>query len=168
MVTPSDRYKQDESGQWWYRMGPSGIRTRAQVKVCGHCGEDYVNFMPRSKFCCRRCAGMQMSNLRTYPNGPDDIHWRGGRKRDHGYVRLWKPDHPRCDSKGYFMEHRLVMEQKLGRLLERHEQVHHLNGIRDDNRVENLELWSKSHPSGVRVHDKHCPTCTCGATASGS
>lgn len=54
----------------------------------------------------------------------------------------------------YQMEHRLVMEQHIGRPLEAHENVHHINGVRNDNRLENLELWSSSQPPGQRVEDK--------------
>lgn len=52
------------------------------------------------------------------------------------------------------LQHRVVMEQHLNRPLTEHETVHHLNGDRTDNRLDNLELWSKSQPYGQRVSDK--------------
>lgn len=63
------------------------------------------------------------------------------------------PDHPRATSSPYVFEHILVAEDLLGRYLLDGETVHHRNGVRDDNRPENLELWTCPQPSGIRVSD---------------
>lgn len=62
-------------------------------------------------------------------------------------------DHPRAGSNGYVFEHVLVMEGLVGRHLVAGETVHHLNGVRDDNRPENLELWVRPQPTGIRAAD---------------
>ncbi len=61
--------------------------------------------------------------------------------------------HPRSGSNGYVFEHVLIMEDVLGRHLVAGETVHHLNGLRDDNRPGNLELWTRPQPSGIRAVD---------------
>jgi hypothetical protein len=63
------------------------------------------------------------------------------------------PEHPRTGNGSYVFEHVLVMEEMLGRYLLPGENVHHRNGVRDDNRPENLELWVTQQPTGIRGVD---------------
>jgi hypothetical protein len=72
-----------------------------------------------------------------------------GRKvQKSGYVMIWNPTHPMANGGGYVLEHRAVMAEHLGRMLERYEHVHHINGNRQDNRIENLQLFTRwTHPS---------------------
>lgn len=76
-------------------------------------------------------------------------NFKGYEKRN-GYIARTVWYHPKADSRGYVLEHRLIMEEQLGRILHADEIIHHKNHIRDDNRVENLELLTdqKRHAAG--------------------
>lgn len=85
----------------------------------------------------------------------DPVDWaQFSRVMEKGYVSVYKPNHPFATKQGRILEHRLVMEEMIGRHLEKHENVHHKNGNRKDNRPKNLELWSVRQPKGQRVEDK--------------
>lgn len=71
--------------------------------------------------------------------------WNGGKIVDkHGYILVKQNDHPNADRHGYVREHRLVMEQKLGRLLLPTESVHHKDGNKANNHPDNLELFASN------------------------
>jgi len=112
--------------------------------ACERCGKErWVRLLlsgkPRSSI-CRICILKGLA-------GPKHYGWKGGRKIHNGYVYIWLMDEdiffkPMTNRHRYVMEHRLVMAKKLGRNLQPWEIVHHRNGIKNDNRIENLQLMS--------------------------
>ena len=90
-----------------------------------------------------------LDNFKDFRSREKHPSWKGGRLITiQGYVKISMPEHPYCDCKGYILEHRVVMEKHLGRLLDRKEIVHHINRVRDDNRLENLELVENNKEHG--------------------
>ena len=144
--------------QRWKRTGdvqadiPLG--RRRQPETCGvgdpPCGRPTsANGMCRTHNARRETHGDPLPDLPVRRS-------KGGRWLSHGYVRVVVPPDLRhvTGGKTSYDEHRLVMALHLGRELARDEVVHHRNGDRTDNRIDNLELWSTYQPKGQRVHDK--------------
>jgi predicted nucleic acid-binding Zn ribbon protein len=159
----------------WYKSGDAKLYPGRECPVC------HSNFSAKSvkqKFCSSKCAGIGKSKSqgpRTCKAcGAEIEHTRysavycsaecrrigirhawttraksAGTKRtnSYGYILV------KVDQRTWRQEHRIVMEQKLGRPLGRQEKVHHINGIRSDNRPENLEVWENAHPPGTRKLD---------------
>jgi hypothetical protein len=98
----------------------------------------------------------ERERLKVANTGPNHWNWKGGRYIRQGYVVVYLPDNPSSKADGYIFEHRLVMEQHLGRLLTSNETVHHKNGIKTDNRIENLELVSHNGPHTGEIKCPHC------------
>lgn len=113
--------------------------------LCSNCGGVFYTEYLGAVLCSYSCR----------PTGEYSNAWKGGRiKTVDGYVQIYSPGHPKVGKRnGYVREHVLVMEKKLGRYLKDGENIHHKNGIKDDNRIDNLELWVTTQPSGQRVED---------------
>ena len=120
-------------------------REKLKSPPCGDCGGPTSPSNKSGK--CFKC-------YHAWRTGANHHTWKGGTRNSQGYKLIRDPHHPRAHTSGYVLEHIVIMEEFLGRALFPDENVHHKNGQRDDNRIENLELWSTSQPPGQRVEDK--------------
>lgn len=85
--------------------------------------------------------GFFKGQIRLAIAGKNHPRWKGGRNiNDKGYVLKFFPNHPFATKAGYIREHRLIMEKCIGCYLKKQEIVHHINGIKTDNRIKNLML----------------------------
>ena len=84
--------------------------------------------------------------------GENHGFWNGGKYYNRGYVLISRKEHPYSNSTGYIQEHRLIMEKHLGRYLTKDEVVHHINGIRDDNRISNLQVMTNKEHSLLHLN----------------
>jgi len=114
----------------------SVYRCFGKVRSKGYCSKHYTRFL---KF-------KDPLKMLIAENGAGSIN-------EYGYRLVYKPDHPNAQVGGRILEHRFVMSEKIGRPLRKFEYVHHKNGIRHDNRPENLEIWVSRHPPGQTPED---------------
>ena len=96
-------------------------------------------------------CGCASTDFLTSRRGPKSPAYRRGLKNSTGYIGILTRDHPYRCQRNYYPEHRLVMEEYLGRYLSPLEVVHHINEKRDDNRIENLMLFN-SNSGHVKFH----------------
>lgn len=82
------------------------------------------------------------------------LHKDGSGSIHNGYRRLYRPEHPNASKTGSIAEHTVIMTEYLGRALVKGENVHHINGDKLDNRLDNLEIWNTNQPPGQRAEDK--------------
>lgn len=146
---------------------------RWQSKICEKCGTTYTPSGPTQKFCSQRCARgvgvcphcgneFLLHADKTTGYCSRKCYWehkkangtQGRYVRQDGYIRLSVPEGtPGRQGDGRMPEHRYVMQVHLGRPIRDEEDVHHINGQKDDNRLVNLELWARSQPRGQRAVD---------------
>jgi len=132
-------------------IGKSQPNTNYEWSACQDCGKErwiYYNPNHNTQLVCRGCANERES-------GANNVRWKGGRDIRRGYIILKiRPDnffYSMADNKGRILEHRLVMAQHLGRCLHLWEIVHHINHIREDNRIENLQLVSDDRHKQITI-----------------
>lgn len=129
-----------------------------EMRECRLCSLEFYchpSTMYKRVYCSMKCRDAD-PNSGTRQKGEKNHNWKGGRSILGGYITIKSPDHPFKNSSGCVMEHRLVMEKMLGRYLTSNEQVHHRNGIKTDNRIENLEVVIKKMHFG----NVTCPHCS--------
>lgn len=122
--------------------------------ACEVCGKEYQRkyFYKGGRTCGLKCAAIlrirEGKGRPFYPKARLVVQ-KGN------YLREYAPKHPKADKDGRVAQHRLIMERHLGRQLEDWEKVHHRNGVKTDNRIDNLEIVTHARPNGWVI----CPHC---------
>jgi hypothetical protein len=150
--------------RWHYQklgLGNKGkIKVSTRVPFNTHCGCGCGAIVPERRpsgfphYCRSKDGKFYLVNHRPSIKGNKSHKWKGGRyKNNSGYVLIYVPNHLNAKRDGYILEHRYIWEQINGPL-KSNEVVHHINGIRDDNRIENLMALTHSKHSSDHVYQR--------------
>lgn len=140
------------------------MQKTGENRKCENCGSAYyvpgwhLKKVGGGRFCSRYCSNISRKGEKMteeHKNKISESHakmekshaWRGGRIKRGGYILIYMPDHKYVNCSGYVREHRLKMERKLNRYLSPREVVHHIDGDRSNNKLNNLMLFpsNKEH-----------------------
>lgn len=136
----------------------------AIAKLCGRAKTTVYSWVWKHNWKLRKYSekiGIPVSKetaekIRDAQLGEKNHAWKGGRYEDQGYIRVKDHAHPYRNTSNYVAEHRLVVEKSIGRILYPWELVHHKNGIRNDNRIENLEIKYRGEHHRKSLSCPHC------------
>ncbi len=147
-----NRYLQDEEGQWWYVNG--NRRYGAIERPCSSCGKVEIIRKTTKTDECKSCAltGIPKSEEHKLKIKKGNESKGRGICNNHEYILIMKKDHPNTDGYGYVPEHRLVIEELIGRYLEKEEIVHHIDENKSNNHPNNLWLFDNKS-SHMQFHN---------------
>jgi hypothetical protein len=143
------------------------------IKVC-YCGNEFNTYqskiaLGRGKYCSKPCSdnhhkgqhfsprtelkkGIKLSeSTKQKMRGRTPWNYKGKTTNDQGYILRHAPKHPEADQHGQIREHRLIVEKHIGRTLQKSEVVHHVNEVRNDNRIQNLMVF-RTNTTHLRFH----------------
>lgn len=136
-------FKGDRHPNW-----QGGIAGKKKImRICVDCGCEIFSIQFHKPVAATRC----MSCARK---GPRHHNWKGGRRMSNGYIEIWRPSHPRATKAGYVKRSCLVWEDTNERYVQPGEIIHHIDGSRDNDVIENLRLMTDSEHKSLHILGK--------------
>ena len=135
-------FQKGNKGYWLGKKRSEETKKKISDSRTGKCmGKDNPNYGKHHTEETKIKIGISKKGQWTGEKNP---RWNNGRRIYNGYYSLLRKNHPYADHAGYVYEHRLIMEEAINRYLKPEEQIHHINGDKKDNRIENLMLFENA------------------------